>query len=61
MNTAIEVTIALFMITVIFHTGRLTARVEHLEEWRKEFLTEFHEIRNGIARLERLITGEEPK
>jgi len=44
---------------VAYQTGRLSVRVEKLEEWRAEIRAELGEIKAGVYRLENLITGEE--
>lgn len=44
------------MVGVIFYTGRLTARVEHLEQWRLELLRQVERIDDHLGRIERLIT-----
>lgn len=58
MDSAVYVTIAIFMIGVIFHSGRLSARVDKLEEWRTEAREETHQIFEALRRLERLVKGE---
>ena len=59
MEQAAAVAIGLFMAGVIYQAGRLTARVEKLEEWRNEILSKLERIDAGLLRLEHLITGEE--
>lgn len=51
MNLALEVTVAIFLAGIIFAAGRLTSRVESLEDWRGEVKGDLHRIRDGIDRL----------
>lgn len=58
METAGLVALAIFMVGVVFYSGRLTTRVEHLETWRSEVREEFQSLHGHLLRLEHLITGE---
>jgi len=51
MDIAIVVTLALFCAGVIYHSGRLAARVDGLEGWQKSVAHEIRDIREGIASL----------
>lgn len=53
MELGVAVTIALFVIGIAYQTGRLTVRVEKLEEWRTEQRAQHAE---NIARFEQLET-----
>jgi hypothetical protein len=55
METGVVVTLALFMSGVIFQMGRLTARVETVEAWRKEVREDLAWIRVQLVRIETLI------
>lgn len=59
MNTAVTVTIAIFMIGVIFQAGRLSVRVEKLEEWRLELMTELKGIRSALRKIENAVASAE--
>lgn len=59
METAGIVAIALFMIGVVYGAGRLTVRVEKLEEWRGEVLAELRTIHHKLDAIARMIRGEE--
>lgn len=56
---AVEVTIATFVLGVVYAAGRLSNRVENLESWRAEVRNDMTEIRGALRRLEALITGEQ--
>lgn len=51
---------SVFLATVIYHTGRLSARVDTLEKWKLTMREDMHEISdilsNMKAELERLST-----
>lgn len=51
MDLAIQVTLAIFAAGVIYHSGRLSVRVEHLEEWRREVGDELRHMSEGIASI----------
>lgn len=59
MNVAIEVTVAIFMIGIIFGAGRLTARVESLENWRNEVRNSLNILHQEINHVAELIRGNE--
>lgn len=59
METAVQVSIAIFAAGVIYHSGRLSARVDALELWRSEIRADLAKLLEGIHRLEGLIKGEE--
>lgn len=56
---AAAVALALFMAGVIYHSGRLSARVEHLERWREEVRREFNQMFAVLRRIERAVLREE--
>lgn len=41
-------TFSIFLATVIFHTGKLTARVEALEKWREGVRNDLHEVSDKL-------------
>ncbi len=59
MDNAVVVTIAIFAAGVIYQAGRLTVRVEKLEQWREENLRELNTIHAALRHIESLITGQE--
>lgn len=59
MNTAVAVTLAIFVVGCVFAAGRLTARVESLEAWRMQMNGELSSIHAALRRLAGLIKGEE--
>ena len=56
----ILLTLAIFLSTVIYRTGHLSARVEELERWRITIRQDMHEISDKIQamtnELSRLVT-----
>lgn len=44
---------------VIYAAGRLSARVDALEEWRRNMAGELSQIYGAIRRVESLVKGEE--
>jgi hypothetical protein len=44
METAILVTVAIFMAGITFHAGKLAARTEALEAWRIDVREEFRRV-----------------
>lgn len=44
---------AIFVAGIIFAAGKLTSRVERLEEWRGEMKKEFDEMFRSLRRIER--------
>lgn len=56
---ALLITLALFVLGLAYHAGRVSMRVDKLEEWRGEMRTEVHEVFQALRRVERLIKGEE--
>lgn len=59
METGVVVSIALFLVGIVYAAGRLSVRVEKLEEWRSEHNKLHGDIIDGMHRLEMLIRGEE--
>lgn len=55
METGVIVTIAIFCASVIWGASRLTARVDHLEQWRTEAREEFRSLHGHLDRIEDLI------
>lgn len=53
------VTLTLFVAGCIFQAGKLTARVEALEQWRSEQREQMNQIFEAIRALERLIRNGE--
>jgi hypothetical protein len=53
------VAILLFVAGLIYHAGRMSMRVQHLEEWRGELLDQLREIRATLAILARSVHPEE--
>lgn len=45
------VTIAIFLATVIYRTGHLSARVEELEKWRSHMRQDMHEISDKLEEM----------
>lgn len=43
---------------VIYHSGRLAARVDSLEAWRSEMNRTLDQLHNGLRRIESLIKDE---
>lgn len=60
MTTAVEVTIAMFMAGVIFQSGRFSARLDALEEWRRTLDGKLDHINGGIAELVTLFKNGGP-
>jgi hypothetical protein len=52
-------TILIALMTVTFHIGRLSARVDSLEQWRATLERQIDSVHGGIRHLEDLIKGEE--
>ncbi len=52
METGVMVTIAIFILGVTFHSGRLSVRVEHLEEWRCEFDDRLEKMLKALGNIE---------
>ncbi len=48
---ALAVTVLVFLGQIIFHMGRLTARVEALEKWRESMRADLHEISDKIEAM----------
>lgn len=59
METGVLVTVAGFVLGLAYHTGRLSARVEHIERWRQELLADMHAIRESIGTVARHVNGKE--
>lgn len=53
------IVLSIFVAGAIFQSGRLTARVEGLEQWRAELLDEMREFRRDVARLVGFVKGED--
>jgi hypothetical protein len=58
MSTAVAVSIALFVVGVVYQAGRLAARVESLEAWRGELRHELDVIHTELRNIVALIKGE---
>jgi hypothetical protein len=54
----IGVTVAIFLLGVTYQCGRLSARVESLEQWRARMDTALDNVHNGLRSIEQLIKGE---
>lgn len=48
---SVVLTFSIFLATVIFHTGKLTARVEQLEAWRGSIRQDMHEISETLGTI----------
>lgn len=57
---ASAVTVIGAVLVLVFHTGRLSVRVERLEEDRLGFERKFDAVHATLRRLEALIRGEAP-
>lgn len=55
METGVLVTISIFVLGVVYHSGRLSVRVEHLEDWRRELSPIIKEIGESIANIEQAV------
>lgn len=56
MEVGVVVTVAIALAAVIFHAGRLNARVESLESWRAEVRHEFNRVHDELSHIASLIT-----
>jgi low affinity Fe/Cu permease len=45
------VTLAIFIVGLVYQAGRLAARIDKLEEWRKEFTEDMSRIEAKIDEL----------
>jgi hypothetical protein len=55
MELGAQIAIALFMVGVIFQAGRLTVRVEKLEEWREELRVSFDVLHRELGEIKDLV------
>lgn len=53
------VSLAATLLTLAYHVGRLSARVDSLEEWRRETKSTFDTLHGALRHIESLITGSE--
>ncbi len=51
--------VIVFIMSTVFYAGRLTARVDALEQWRAEVLRVLERIDDSLRRMERLLTDQE--
>jgi hypothetical protein len=51
METGVAVTIAIFLLGVVYAAGRLSARVDHLEKWREEAIGDLAVIKSGVESM----------
>lgn len=58
MEQAGIITIGLFMVSVIFYAGRVSVRLETLEQWRKEVRGQMNEIFKSLRRIEQHMARE---
>ncbi len=58
-DAAATIAIAMFMAGVIYQAGRMSVRVEKLEEWRDEHERTHKDVVSALQRLENLIRGED--
>ena len=60
MSIAVEVTLAIFVLGLAYHCGRLAARVDAVERWRDEVSKDVKTILQTVSRLdarqERIVT-----
>jgi len=61
MDLAVQVTLAIFCAGVIFHTGRLTSRVESIEKWREEITADIKRIAETTGYIDGALRGERHK
>ena len=59
MQQAVVVTLALFVLGLTYHAGRLSMRFDHLEQWRTEIRADVTAIFDLLRNLERLIKGDD--
>lgn len=52
------VTIAAGVLGVVYQMGRFAARLESLEAWRAQMLSEFNALHAGLRDIQALIRGE---
>lgn len=52
------VTIAAGVLGVVYQMGRFAARLESLEAWRSQMLTEFNALHAGLRDIQAMIRGE---
>jgi hypothetical protein len=50
---SVLITFSIFLSTVIFRMGHLSARVEELEKWRANMRNDMHEISDQMAEIVR--------
>lgn len=60
MELALQVTIGIFMAGIIFQSGRLSTRVDKLEEWRGEMRAQFEALHGHLLRLEDTMLRRQP-
>jgi hypothetical protein len=58
MEIAVAVSLALFVVGVVYQAGRLAARVESLEAWRIEMKRDLDAIHTELRNIVSLIKGE---
>jgi len=51
-DVAIGVTVGIFLLGLAYQSGRLSVRVESLEQWRDELRKEIHAIYAAAQRME---------
>lgn len=55
MEQAALISIVIFVVVVIFNAGRVSSRLDRLEQWREEARDELRRIADGVQHLERLM------
>lgn len=57
----VTVTLLVFLLTVTYHVGRQSMRIDKLEEWRRELRAEFGnwrgEVNGAMQRIEMLLVN----
>jgi hypothetical protein len=51
--------LGIFVAGLIYHAGRMAARVDALEAWRLELRADFLQLRNSLEQIKGLIRGED--
>lgn len=58
MEAGLLVTIAIFLLGVVYQTGRLARDVEALIEWRRDVMTDIKAIRSVVDRIDAVLGHE---
>lgn len=57
----VAATVMGFLAAVVYRYGRLSARVEAIEEWRHEVRLDMREIREGLRSIERFFANPDAR